>query len=458
MKKILFGAFVCASAVAFAAAPKYVFVFIGDGMSTPQRLMAEDFSKRTGRGELAMNHLARRTETATKSANKVVTDSAAAATAIACGEKTDNGMLGMRPDGTRIESVAEVAKKAGRKVGIVTTVTIVHATPAGFYAHNRSRGDSRAIAMDLVKSGFDYFAGGGIGGWTQPKGGYFDTNGNFVKLEEGREAVPGIDPYSLWQTNGYTFVKDDLAAFKALKPGRPVCCVFGESGMDYALDRDGSQPTLAEIVEKGIELLDGPEGFFLMCEGGKVDYAGHANDAGGSVAEQLSLDGAVKVATRFAKAHPGETLIVTTGDHETGGLIRGITGAGAAFDPALLKHQRCTASKFSSILKNAQEKNAAFSFDDAMALVRENFGLGGPVPLTDADRDELKKAFEQKKPAEFAGAAKRILSAHAGLAWKSGGHTALPTMTTAEGPGSEILEGMTDNTEIGVRLKGLYTR
>ena len=458
MKKILFGAFVCASAVAFAAAPKYVFVFIGDGMSTPQRLMAEDFSKRTGRGELAMNHLARRTETATKSANKVVTDSAAAATAIACGEKTDNGMLGMRPDGTRIESVAAVAKKAGRKVGIVTTVTIVHATPAGFYAHNRSRGDSRAIAMDLVKSGFDYFAGGGIGGWTQPKGGYFDTNGNFVKLEEGSEAVPGIDPYSLWQTNGYTFVKDDLAAFKALKPGRPVWCVFGESGMDYALDRDGSQPTLAEIVEKGIEVLDGPDGFFLMCEGGKVDYAGHANDAGGSVAEQLSLDDAVKVATRFAKAHPGETLIVTTGDHETGGLIRGITGAGAAFDPALLKHQRCTASKFSSILKNAQEKNAAFSFDDAMALVRENFGLGGPVPLTDADRDELKKAFEQKKPAEFAGAAKRILSAHAGLAWKSGGHTALPTMTTAEGPGSEILEGMTDNTEIGVRLKGLYTR
>lgn len=458
MKKILFGAFVCASAVAFAAAPKYVFVFIGDGMSTPQRLMAEDFSKRTSRGELAMNHLARRTETATKSANKVVTDSAAAATAIACGEKTDNGMLGMRPDGTRIESVAAVAKKAGRKVGIVTTVTIVHATPAGFYAHNRSRGDSRAIAMDLVKSGFDYFAGGGIGGWTQPKGGYFDTNGNFVKLEEGSEAVPGIDPYSLWQTNGYTFVKDDLAAFKALKPGRPVWCVFGESGMDYALDRDGSQPTLAEIVEKGIELLDGPDGFFLMCEGGKVDYAGHANDAGGSVAEQLSLDDAVKVATRFAKAHPGETLIVTTGDHETGGLIRGITGAGAAFDPALLKHQRCTASKFSSILKNAQEKNAAFSFDDAMALVRENFGLGGPVPLTDADRDELKKAFEQKKPAEFAGAAKRILSAHAGLAWKSGGHTALPTMTTAEGPGSEILEGMTDNTEIGVRLKGLYTR
>ena len=458
MKKILFGAFVCASAVAFAAAPKYVFVFIGDGMSTPQRLMAEDFSKRTGRGELAMNHLARRTETATKSANKVVTDSAAAATAIACGEKTDNGMLGMRPDGTRIESVAAVAKKAGRKVGIVTTVTIVHATPAGFYAHNRSRGDSRAIAMDLVKSGFDYFAGGGIGGWTQPKGGYFDTNGNFVKLEEGSEAVPGIDPYSLWQTNGYTFVKDDLAAFKALKPGRPVWCVFGESGMDYALDRDGSQPTLAEIVEKGVELLDGPDGFFLMCEGGKVDYAGHANDAGGSVAEQLSLDDAVKVATRFAKAHPGETLIVTTGDHETGGLIRGITGAGAAFDPALLKHQRCTASKFSSILKNAQEKNAAFSFDDAMALVRENFGLGGPVPLTDADRDELKKAFEQKKPAEFAGAAKRILSAHAGLAWKSGGHTALPTMTTAEGPGSEILEGMTDNTEIGARLKGLYTR
>ena len=457
-KKILFGVFVCASAAAFAAAPKYVFLFIGDGMSTPQRLMAEDFSKRTGRGELAMNHLARRTETTTKSANKVVTDSAAAATAIACGEKTNNGMLGMRPDGTRIESVAEVAKKAGRKVGIMTTVTIVHATPAGFYAHNRNRGDSRNIAMELVKSGFDYFAGGGIGGWKRPEGGYFDTNGNFVRLDAGSAAVSGIDPYALWQTNGFVFVKDDLAAFKALKPGRPAWCVFGEGGMDYVLDRDGSQPTLAEIVEKGVELLDGPDGFFLMCEGGKVDYVGHANDAGGSVAEQLSLDDAVKVALRFAKVHPGETLVVTTGDHETGGLIRGVTGAGAAFDPALLRHQRCTASKFASILKAAKERNAAFSFDDAMALVRENFGLGGPVRLTDADRDELKKAFDKAKPAEFAGAAKRILSAHAGLAWKSGGHTALPTMTTAEGPGSEMLEGMTDNAEIGIRLKGLYAR
>ena len=125
---------------AFAgSAPKYVFLFIGDGMSTPQRMVAEEFSLNTGGGELAMNRMPYQSNTRTKSANSIITDSAAAATAIACGRKTNNGMLGVAPDGTRLESVAEVAKGNGMKVGIITSVTINHATPAGFYAHRKRR-------------------------------------------------------------------------------------------------------------------------------------------------------------------------------------------------------------------------------------------------------------------------------------------------------------------------------
>ena len=120
--------------------PKYIFLFIGDGMSTPQRMVAEEFARVTGYGELAMNTLPYQANTRTKSANSIITDSAAAATAIASGEKTNNGMLGILPDGTPVVSVAEIAKKRGMKVGIASTVTVVHATPAGFYAHRKNRG------------------------------------------------------------------------------------------------------------------------------------------------------------------------------------------------------------------------------------------------------------------------------------------------------------------------------
>ena len=154
----------CAMMVFAGANPKYVFLFIGDGMSTPQRMVAEEFSIKTGKGALAMNLMPYQSNTRTKSANSIITDSAAAATAIACGSKTNNRMLGVLPDGTHVESGAEVAKQKGMKVGILTTVTMVHATPAGFYAHRTNRGQSYQIALDLVGSGFDYFAGGGVGG------------------------------------------------------------------------------------------------------------------------------------------------------------------------------------------------------------------------------------------------------------------------------------------------------
>ena len=147
---------------AFGATPKYVFLFIGDGMSVPQRMTAGEFSRKSGAGSLAMNSLPFSAMTRTCSADSLVTDSAAAATAIACGAKTKNHYSGVDPDGKPVYSSAVAAKKAGVKVGIVTTVTITHATPAGFYAHRNNRGDAYGISIDLADSGFDFFAGGGL--------------------------------------------------------------------------------------------------------------------------------------------------------------------------------------------------------------------------------------------------------------------------------------------------------
>ena len=141
MKKFLF-ILIAVSAILCCGAekPKYLFLFIGDGMSVPQRMIAEEFA-RLNDETIVMNHFPHKATTTTSCVNSVVTDSAAAATAIACGTKTRSGRLGVDKDGKRLESMAEVAKKAGYKVGIVTSVNLNHATPGGFYAHRKSRGD-----------------------------------------------------------------------------------------------------------------------------------------------------------------------------------------------------------------------------------------------------------------------------------------------------------------------------
>ena len=238
---------VMAWCTAFGATPKYVFLFIGDGMSVPQRMTAEEFSRKSGAGSLAMNALPFSAMTRTCSADSLVTDSAAAATAIACGAKTKNHYSGVDPDGKPVYSSAVAAKKAGVKVGIVTTVTITHATPAGFYAHRNNRGDAYGISIDLADSGFDFFAGGGL-----------DVNPQ--NSQKHRQYAEYGDAYEYVRSKGYRIV-ETKNQFLALRPGDgKVFTRFTNGALDYTIDADGSQPTLAEMVAKAVEMLDGEKG------------------------------------------------------------------------------------------------------------------------------------------------------------------------------------------------------
>lgn len=456
------------SAAACAAAPKYVFLFIGDGMSMPQRMVAEEFSRATGTGPLAMNALPCQCTTRTRAANAVITDSAAAATAIACGEKANNGALGITPDGRRLESVAELAKKRGMKVGILTTVPIVHATPAGFYAHRTSRGDSYGIALDLLASKFDFFAGGGV----------------YDKFDDKTHAEYRGNIFELAEKDGFTIARDK-ASFAALKPGcGKVWGVFAKDALAYAIDgRTAKQPELSTMVEKAIELLDGPQGFFIMAEGGALDWGAHANDAATVLREVISMDAAVKVAVKFMERHPSETLVIVTGDHETGGMAMGFAGLGYRFQVGLLANQKCSAEVFSNRIARMLEQNINLSFDEVKPLVEENFGLVfdaakavteemKQLRLSADEIKDLEKAFRKdvefvrarqrettkhdvQRRRQFAAACRRILSNHAGVGWSSGAHTALPTMTTADGCGAENFTGFLENTDIAVRLKAL---
>ena len=463
-KKLICAVFAFAVGVVSAASPKYVFLFIGDGMSTPQRMVADEFSRATGKGPLAMNSLPFQATTRTCSADSLVTDSAAAATAIACGEKTNNHYSGVDPDGRPLESCAAVAKKAGRKVGIVSTVTITHATPAGFYAHRKSRGDGYGIALDLANSGFDFFAGGGL-----------DSKFNDKKHKE----YVG-DAYAYAEKKGYRIVrtKDE---FMSLKPSDgKILTRFRDGALDNAIDiRDAKDPTLAEIVTKAIQMLDNEKGFFLMAEGGRVDWAGHANDAATNLREVLALDDAVKVALAFQERHPDETLVVVTGDHETGGLSMGFSGTGYAIYPKQLANQTMSVGVFDEKIAALFKEKAQLSFDDVKPLVSEAFGFKfpdspeGEIKLSKSDVKELKKAFDhdvafhQSKVQEnakydgekrylFGGACRLVMSHKCGLGWSSGAHTAMPVLTTAKGAGAELFSGFIENCGISTRIKSFY--
>lgn len=470
MKKLLFAIGAVLTVSAFAASPKYVFLFIGDGMSVPQRMTAEEFSRKTGLGPLAMNNLPYAATTRTCSADSLITDSAAAATAIACGEKTNNHYSGVNPKGESIFSCAKAAKDAGKKVGIMSTVTITHATPAGFYAHRQDRGDAYGIALDLANSGFDFFAGGGL-----------DVTKH--QSTNHQEYARCGDAYAYAEKKGYKLVKTKKD-FLSLKPADgKILTYFTNYSLETAIDAtpELDQPTLAEIVAKAIEMLDGEQGFFLMAEGGRIDWAGHANDAATNLRDVLALDEAVKVALAFQEKHPAETLVVVTGDHETGGMSMGFASTGYNLYVDRLAKQTMSVGRFERKASEIfQAKGTAIVLDDLKPLMTEAFGFvfdakrkKDPMFLTADERSEIERAFthdveyHQAKIAEvkeydgekrylLGGACRLVLSHKCGLGWSSGAHTAMPVLTTAKGCGAEKFCGFIDNTDISKIIKGFY--
>ena len=418
--------------------PKYIILFIGDGMSTPQRMLAEEFLRKSGKPGLAMNHMPYHCSTRSGSANSIVTDSAASGTAIACGTKTANGRIGVDASGkVRLQSAAEVARDKKWKVGIISTMTINHATPASFYGHRAKRQMYYELGIDLIESGFDFFAGGGIA--------------------RGKNKE-GADLYALARKKGYKTIVGDKKAFLALKPGCGKVIYSDMPGyMTLTIDAPQKAGTLAEMTAKGLELLKNPKGFFLMVEGGAIDTCGHANDPAGNLQETLELDKAVKVALNFAAKHPAETLIVVTGDHETGGMSLGCSSTGYALYPERLLAQKISAARFHALMKETRAKNKALTFADAQKMLTANFGFKfsgdvkkDPMVVTTAQKQLLADGFKAKR---LAYAARTVMSQKAGVGWTTGSHTALPILTTATGVQAHRFSGYIENTDISRIIK-----
>lgn len=431
---------------ALADTPRNVVLFIGDGMSTPQRIVAEEFSRKVYGEALAMNALPSHATTFTYSRSSLVTDSAAAATAIACGEKTTNGALGVDAGGKRLTSCAEAARDAGRNVGIVTSVTINHATPAGFYAHQPSRSMLYQIGLDLVRSRFDLFLGGGLADANSKTNGVAEYVG---------------DLYEYAAENGYCVAKGRKAfneLFNAPMPSR-IWWRSGENALPYAIDSQGDDtPRLPELTRFALDFLNakGGEGFFLMVEGGRVDWAGHANEAATNLRDMLELDAAVKVALEFQKKHP-DTLVIVTGDHETGGMSLGFAGTGYAFYVERLATQTCSTERFRE--RYLALKDGGASFEEIAALLTECYGFrfdgekGDPMTLTDSEIEGLK---QDCKNGTLDDRARRLMQDRAGVGWTSGAHTGLPALTTSSGPCADRFTGLLDNTDISKTIKSFW--
>lgn len=463
--------------------PKYVFLFIGDGMSYPQIQSTADYlgalndsdyfqaapslednggAILDGPEYLNFMNFSTAGSAVTYDSNSFAPDSASTATSISTGEKTYSGTINMSEDyTTAYETITEkVHEQLGMKVGVISSVNLNHATPAAFYAHQASRNSYYEIGLEMIDSGFEYFAGGGL------------------KSVTGSEKDQD-NLYDLAEAAGYKVAMTQAEAEAATAADGKVILIdehlADSDAMAYELDRAEDEWALSDYVAKGIEVLDNENGFFMMCEGGKIDWACHANDAASTIHDTVALADAVQVAIDFAAQHPEETLILVTGDHETGGMTIGFAGTDYDTYLTLLQKQTVSYAKYDSEYVAAYKENKT-DFDTVLADIETLFGLktsgeeGDKLVLTDYEIDQLRAAYEKSINETETGLAEQaeyvlygtyeplsvtithILNNKSGISFTSYSHTGLPVAVLAEGTQAEVFDGYYDNTEIYNKL------
>ncbi len=403
-----------------ADAPKYVFLFIGDGMGKPHVDLA-----RIVFGKLNMDQLPVRGSISTVNEERKTTDSAASGTAFACGVKTKNGRLGIDANGNDVDSCAVLAKRQGKRCAILTTVGVNNATPAAFYAHVQARGEAQKIMAQFPASQIDILTGEGIDG--------MKAN---VKQEDfltGKAYQSG--PTSAGSSENFSsgeilVIAKDATPFFALKELKQPVLVYSPSASD-----------LAKYVQKSIELMqDSPTGFFMMAEGGHIDHGGHGNNAQYMLAELQKFDQAIGVALKFYQQHPDETLIIVSADHHTGGL--------KLTDKINLNYLDMTPASLQIACDN-----------DAEDVVIDKLSAAG-ITLTDAEKSELHQAYQLQDARKHTNGVRNLvfhaIARYAGISWSTYGHTSEDVYLFAIGVGAEKFAGREENSDVGAKLKQFY--
>lgn len=414
---------------------KNIIFLVSDGMSTGTLNMADLLRQRKeGRSSywlsLYRDNRVRRALMDTASASSLVTDSAAASSAWGGGVRVPNGSLNVGANGEVYRPILQKFKSAGKAVGCVTTVQITHATPAGFCVNSKSRGSMADIADQYLGLRFDVMMGGGSEQFSADK------------------RSDKKDLFGEFGLKGFQVIRTRDALF-TVQPGQPVLGVFHEDGLPYALDRAQSAdlqktvPTLAEMTRRAIELMKGNKnGFVLQVEGGKVDWAAHANDLGALLYDQLAFDDAVREAVDFADQNK-ETLVIITTDHGNAnpGLLSG--GANKNFDRAQ-QFKQTNEWFLTGLTPQTTSAQAIERMEAAQGIILKPEEASSLLSHYAAS-DEKGIYNPRKLPYRQLAA---LQTAHTSVGWAGMDHTADFVELAALGPGSELLPAFVKNTDL----------
>ena len=370
--------------------PKYVFLFIGDGMSYNNVALTESYLSykegKLGGEQLLFTQFPAHGSATSHSADRRVTDSSASGTAISTGSKTNNAMLGVDPEGKNLKSISYELKEDGYNIGIISSVPINHATPSSFYANSNSRYDYYTITEQLPASGFEYYAGSGMIN-------YFGDDKN----------NPSESSAAMLEKNGINVCFSMEEAEEAIENGDRmlVCQPYNKETEAANYDAGGAEPEghihLSEMLELGIKRLTDKKPFFIMCEGGEIDWSAHAQKTMPTIFSIIEFDKAIQVAYDFYEKHPKETLIIITADHGTGGV----------------------------------------SFSE------------------DPDWESMEKIWKESgNRNELDGNANREMNEKHNIDWGTTHHTGEPVPVYAVGKGAEKFVGRMDNTDIKGKILG----
>ncbi len=413
-----------------AGQAKNLIFMVSDGMSAGTLGLTDHYVRITTGKSTAWTRLTRkgpvrRSLSSTHCADSLVTDSAAASSAWSTGVKHNSGSICVDPAGKRLTPFLLRAQQSGKRVGVATTTTVTHATPAGFYANVPQRGSERDIATQWLERPIDVALGGGAG--------FFN-------------------PDAVARTTGVNFVRtrEALAAAKPVKGGR-LLGLFNDSQVSYTVERAPTEPSLKEMAAAAIaHLADSPSGYVLQIEGGRVDHAAHNNDAFALLHEQLDFDAALEMVAEYVQGRDDTLLIVTT-DHGTANP--GLTSYGKDGNEGLKLLGKARHS-FDWINKEHGRLGAGVSMDvtvkDMVSVIRD----ATTVELSSEEIAYLRRALEGERADAFMARAQRVcilgslLANHCGVSFVSPNHTADHVELFAMGAGYDTLPAFLDNIEV----------
>ena len=433
--------------VAGARQPKYIFYFIGDGLGINHIYGTELYNAAVHPdmergGKLSFTDFPIRSYITNHSSSSLVTDSSAAATALASGVKTVNGYMGVDADVKPAKNLAELLSERGMYVGVATNVAVNHATPSAFFGHDKSRSSYGTLFEQLIASEVDFAAGSTI---LHKRSGL--TPLQFIEKAKQAGMEFHNSPKEAKSVSGKRVL--------LLSPN------LDEQALKYAVDCQAGDPTIVEYTEAAIGYLEreaGNKGFMLMVEAGHIDYCAHDNDAVTTFEEVNDLSASVQLALDFYAKHPKQTLIVVTADHETGGLSVGSNDY--VMYPQNLAYQRCSMVALTAKMRAMRERGD-IEWESMRALLSSQLGLWDKVKLSEADEKQLKECFEQDfvRTAEevvslynhnekLASLAIEVLNCASQIKWISLDHTGMQVPLFVKGAGQEHFYNCFDNTDV----------